>query len=67
MARRKETRFSKLQGDILADELCVKLRLVDFQNVDEDFAVGALLDVSLELVNFRSLAADDDARPSRCE
>src|SRR5580704_4696047 len=55
MARRKLTR------DVLAHQLCVQLRLVDLENVDKDFAVGPLLNVSLQLVDLRALAADDDA------
>src|SRR6202012_884405 len=54
----------ELESNALRDELSVELRLVDFQNVDEDFARRALLDVGLELVDLRALAADDDARTS---
>src|SRR4051812_5085829 len=44
------------------DELRIELRLLDLLDVDEDLAVGLLLDLLLELVDFRPLAADDDAR-----
>src|SRR4029079_16649782 len=47
----------------LADQLRVELRLLDLLDVDEDLAVGLLLDLRLQLVDFRTLAADDDARP----
>ncbi len=52
----------ELQRDVLGDELRVELGLVDLEDVDEDLARGALLDVGLELVDLRALAADDDAR-----
>src|SRR5207237_9752905 len=45
-----------------ADELRLELGLLDLLDVDEDLAVGALLDFLLQLVDFRPLAADDDAR-----
>src|SRR6188768_1273106 len=44
----------------LADQLRVELRLLDLLDVDEDLAVGLLLDLLLQLVDFRALAADDD-------
>src|SRR6185436_8849811 len=44
------------------DQLRVELRLLDLLDVDEDLAAGPLLDLLLQLVDFRSLAADDDAR-----
>ena len=40
----------------------VELRLVHFRDVDEDIAVGALLQLDLQLVDLSALAADDDAR-----
>ena len=46
----------------LANELRLELGLLDLLDVDEDLAVGALLDFLLQLVDFRPLAADDDAR-----
>ena len=46
----------------LADQLRVELRLLDLLDVDEDLAVRLLLDLRLQLVDFRALAADDDAR-----
>src|SRR5579863_2237810 len=36
-----------------------------FLNVDVHFALSALLDLGLQLVDFRSLAADDDSGASR--
>ena len=38
-----------------------------FLNIYVDLAIGALLQVSLELVDFRALAPDDDARPRRLD
>src|SRR4029078_6603373 len=46
----------------LADQLRVELRLLDLLDVDEDLAVGLLLDLLLQLVDFRPLAADDGPR-----
>src|SRR6478752_4544540 len=46
----------------LGDQLGVELRLLNLLDVDEDLARGALLDLLLQLVDFRALAADDDAR-----
>jgi len=42
--------------------LRIELRLVHFRDVDEDIAVGALLQLDLKLVDLGALAADDDAR-----
>ena len=52
----------ELERDVLGNQLSVELRLVDLEDVDEDLAAGALLDVGLELVDLGALAADDDAR-----
>src|SRR5277367_3806326 len=52
----------ELQRDVLCHQLRIELRLVDFENVDKDIAVGALLQLNLELLNLGALAADDDAR-----
>src|SRR6185312_15335499 len=57
----------ELKRNALRDELSVELRLVHFEDVDEDFPRRALLDVGLELVDFRALAADDDARTRRAD
>src|SRR6185295_19519001 len=51
----------------LADQLRVELRLLDLLDVDEDLAVGLLLDLLLELVDFRPLAPDDDAGARRVD
>src|SRR5262249_46395385 len=51
----------ELQCDRFADQLRVQLRLVDFLNIDEDFALRLLRHVLLELLDFRALASDDDA------
>src|SRR4029077_18990336 len=53
----------ELQRDGFGDELRVQLRAVHFLNVDVHFTLGALLHFLLELVDFRALAADDDAGP----
>src|SRR6202008_1250328 len=52
----------KLQGDVLGHQLRIELRLVDLEDVDEHIAVGALLQLNLELLDLGALAADDDAR-----
>src|SRR6185503_14388749 len=46
----------------LGDQLGIELRLLDLLDVDEDLAAGLLLDLLLQLVDFRPLAADDDPR-----
>src|SRR5688572_7934153 len=53
----------ELHGHRLGDQLRLELRLLDLLDVDEDLPVRALLNFLLQLVDFRSLAADDDARP----
>src|SRR5437868_2020809 len=40
---------------------------MNFLNVDEDFAGGALLHVGLELIDLRAFTADDDAGASRLD
>src|SRR6202022_4891690 len=52
----------ELQRDRFGDELRVQLRAVHFLNVNVYFALGALLHFLLELVDFRALAPDDNAR-----
>jgi len=37
--------------------------LVNFVDVDEDFALGALGQIQLQFLNLSALASDDDARP----
>src|SRR5208283_512128 len=51
----------QLQRDVLGDQLRVKLRLVDLQNVNEDLARAPFLNVGLQLIDLRALAADNDA------
>src|ERR1700722_1826882 len=43
----------------------IQLRPVHFLNINVHFALGALLHVGLQLVDFRPFAADDDSR-TRC-
>src|SRR5579883_2899222 len=57
----------QLQRDRFRDQLGVELGLVHFLNVDEHLAGGALLQLLLQLVDFRALAADNDARPRRLD
>src|SRR5688572_19000785 len=69
-----QRRFNRLahrtaEGDALlelhrhrfGDQLRLQLRLLDLLDIDEDLPAGALLDLLLQLVDFRPLAADDDA------
>src|SRR5271156_5795840 len=51
----------ELQGNRFRHQRGVQFRTVDFLNVDVHFALGTLLHVLLELVDFRALAPDDDA------
>ena len=61
---------SSVQGviEVLSSKLGVVMLVLGamhFLNVDVHFALGALLDLGLQLVDFRSLAADDDSGASR--
>src|SRR6266851_3097003 len=51
----------ELQGDRLSDQRGIEFRPVNFLDVDVHFALGALLDFALELIDFRALAPDDDS------
>src|SRR5581483_6833148 len=53
--------------DGFRDQLRVELGLVNFLNVDEDLALGALGHILFELFDFGALAADDDAGPRRAD
>src|SRR5262249_38675272 len=55
--------FLELLGDVFADELRVDLGAADLDNLDLDAAPGQALELFLELVDLRPLAADDDAGP----
>src|ERR1700691_6284720 len=51
----------QLESDVLGHQLRIQLRLVDLEDVDEDVAVGALLEIRLELLDLGAFAADHDA------
>src|SRR5437588_2260848 len=51
----------QLRGDVLSDQLSVKLRTLDFLDVDVDLAVDHLLQLVAQLVDLGALASDDDA------
>src|SRR5262249_3654117 len=53
----------ELQGDRLGDELGVRLRPLDLDDVDVDLGLGPLLELVAQLVHFRAALADDDPRP----
>src|SRR5262249_5753354 len=55
----------KLQRDIFRHELGIQFRRLDFQDVDVNFLAGHFAQFFLELVDFRTLATDDHARPGR--
>src|SRR6185503_19099020 len=59
--------FLELHGDRFTDELRVELGLLNLEDVDEHLAARRLLQLLPELVHFRALAADDDARPRRVD
>src|SRR5579864_5843397 len=52
----------QLQRDGFRNQLCIKLRLVHFLNIDVDLAIGALLQLAFELVDFGALAANNNSR-----
>ena len=51
----------QLQGNRFRHELGVQFGAMNFLDVDVHFALGALLHVLFQLVDFRTLAANDDA------
>src|SRR3990172_745675 len=52
----------ELQGHVLGDELRVELRVDDLLDVQVDLLARAHLQLVLQLLDLRPLAADDDAR-----
>src|ERR1041385_7552299 len=52
----------ELVGDALGDELRVDLGLADLDNVEAHFGLGHRLQLFLELLDVRTLLADDHAR-----
>src|SRR5438874_3559184 len=57
----------ELHGHRLGDQLRLELGLLDLLYVDEDLPARALLNLLLQLVDFRPLASDDDARARRVD
>ena len=57
----------ELQRDRFRHQLRVELGLVHFLNVDENFALGLLRQIALQLLDLRALASDDDAGTRRRE
>src|SRR6266852_5928672 len=57
--------FFELQCNRFRHQGRIQFRPMHFLDVDVHFALGALLHILLELVDFRALAPDDDARPRR--
>src|SRR5438067_12579148 len=58
----KSDSFFELGCNLLGLQLRVQFRLVNLLNRNQDFAAGAGRDVALELVDLRTLTANDDAR-----
>src|SRR6266404_60624 len=59
----KRNAFFELRGNFFCLELGVEFRFVNLLNRDQNFATGLGRQVSLQLVDLRALAADDDSRP----
>src|SRR5450432_2180888 len=57
----------QLERNRLRHQLRIELGLVNFLNVDEDFALGLLRHVLLELFDLGALPPDDDARTRRAD
>src|SRR5229473_4477105 len=55
----------ELQSNRFRHQRGIQFRTMHFLNVNMHFALGALLHVLLQLVDFRAFAPDDDARPRR--
>src|SRR5262249_8715428 len=63
----KRDSFFKLHRDSAGNKLRVELGPMNLLDIDVDLSIGPLLDVSFQFVDFRTLAADDDARPRRVD
>src|ERR671919_520970 len=57
----------QLERDVFGDELGVQLGMDDLLDVEIDLLAGPGLQLVLELLDLRALAADDDARPRRVD
>src|SRR5690606_26272354 len=58
----------ELLGDGLGDELAVEVRVLDLDDLHgRDFALDQVLDLFAQLVDFRTLGSDDQARPRGLE
>src|SRR5262249_4933171 len=57
----------ELEGDGLGDELSVRLRPLDLDDVDVDLGLGPLLELVAQLVHLRAALANDDPRPRRLD
>ncbi len=55
----------ELQRNRLRHQLRVELRLMHFLDVDKHFALGALGQIRLQLLDLGAFAADDDARAAK--
>src|ERR1700722_1965437 len=53
----------ELQRNGFGHQLRIELWFVNFLNIDENFALGLLGEVALELLDFGALAPDNDTRP----
>jgi hypothetical protein len=51
--------------DVVGDQLRLELRPLDLLDVDRDLALRQVRQLVAQLVDFRALLADDDARPGR--
>src|SRR5471032_2946561 len=69
LAHRPPERYAlfQLERNRLRHQLRIELGLVNLLNVDEDFALGLLRHVLLELFDLGALPPDDDARPRRAD
>ena len=52
---------AQLLGDALGHQLCLRLRVFDFEDVELDLLAGQLLQVGTDPVGLGATAADDDA------
>ncbi len=57
-------RCDKLAGDVVRHQLRVELGTLDLFDVDADFLAREVRELVAQLVDFRALLADDDARPA---
>src|SRR5260370_17347191 len=63
----KSDSLFELGRNLFRLQLGIQLRFMNFLDGNQDFAAGARRDITFQLIDFGSLAADDDARSRRID